>query len=80
MFYVARVDCNYPTYYDSQSDRCVETCPEGTFGIVNRSGPANMTMTMRNCSSSKLAVYFTSSLFNNSNIVTLVNYIVYFAY
>ena len=26
---------NYPTYYDPESDQCVETCPSGTIGVVS---------------------------------------------
>ncbi|XP_065915266.1 uncharacterized protein [Dysidea avara] len=27
--------CNYPTYYDSESDACTLTCPSGSYGVGN---------------------------------------------
>ena len=48
-----RLDCSYPTFYDSDSDQCVETCPQGTFGVVDRSDNT----TRRNCSTSELVSY-----------------------
>ena len=48
--YIAVGFCDYPTYYDSDSDECVLTCPSGTIGNVSRT--ANPTM--RNCTSREL--------------------------
>ena len=48
--------CTYPTYYDSISDQCVTTCPEGTIGNVSRSNNA----TARNCTSREFIILLIS--------------------
>ena len=50
-------DCNYPTYYDSVSGRCVLTCPSGTIGNVSRTAD----ITMRNCTMCKFLCLLVTS-------------------
>ena len=46
-FYIYVGFCDYPTYYNTDSDECVLTCPSGTIGNVSR----NADVIMRNCTS-----------------------------
>ena len=52
---ILHVECNYPTFFDSVSDRCVTTCPQGTIGNISRSD--NTTESTRNCTSRELHTY-----------------------
>ena len=45
-------ECNYPTFYDSENDTCVETCPSGFIGDVSIDGN-----TIRNCTSRELQLH-----------------------
>ena len=42
--YVLHIECDYPTFFDSASDQCVQTCPQGYYGNVS---------TTRNCTTSE---------------------------
>lgn len=69
--FILRVDCSYPTFYDSDSDQCVETCPQGTFGVVDRSDNT----TMRNCSTRELAIAsYRYSFFAERRVAPTMNY------
>ena len=58
--------CDYPTYYNSDDDECVLTCPSGTIGNVSRT--ANVTM--RNCTSRELKLYIVIILLFATTIYT----------
>ena len=49
--------CDYPTYYDTDTDECVLTCPPGTIGDVS----GNDNVTMRNCTSRELVLNLCAS-------------------
>ena len=51
------IDCSHPTFCDSDS-QCVETCPQGTFGAVDRSDNT----TMRRCSTCELLSYVVTNM------------------
>ena len=57
--YIAVGFCDYPTYYDSDSDECVLTCPSGTIGNVDRYYSSSI---MRNCTLRELNLYIASWL------------------
>jgi len=46
----------YPTYYDSETNTCVETCPIGAYGAVGGSTNDLTTDRARNCFPSKYYV------------------------
>ena len=46
MIHALLTECDYPTFFDSTSDQCVQTCPSGYYGDVS---------TTRNCTASEFS-------------------------